>query len=272
MKTQESDYVSFQRACVMLAEKLTATREEVALWAWLGKRCGGIAAYSSPRPSTCSNADGCDRFKPEHCGSFAPSPQYAHIPDDLEEHTAPWEWLTDAYFLRREVESFNPSQVGRYISWGELLARWEAYGLTENDVLSKVRGRIHDDELTDMAPIFGGTRIGSETGAPSSWAMFPRADVEAIEARDFPGTAGRAAKVGADGTAEETPVERQARLQECANEKRDAGVKAWMQKTADEEGISKSMLDRILRRSRASVKKKPGTIEGLKSIGKSNNR
>lgn len=200
MKMQESDYVSFQRACVMLAEKLMATKEEVALWAWLGKRCGGIDAYSSPRPSICSKATGCDDFKPEHCGSFAPSPQFAHIPGDLEESATPWGWVADAYFLRREVESFNPSKVGRYISWGELIARWGAYGLTESDVLSKVRGRIHDDELTDMAPLFGGTEVGGKTGAPVSWAMFPLADIEAIEVRDFHGTADTTVKVGAGTT------------------------------------------------------------------------
>ena len=46
------------------------------------------------------------------------------------------------------------------------------------------------------------------------------------------GSEGDAATGGAGGTAEETPTERQARLQKRANEKRDAGVKAWMQRTA----------------------------------------
>jgi hypothetical protein len=78
--------------------------------------------------------------------------------------------------------------------------------------------------------------------------------------------------VSAGETAKELPAERQARLQERANANRAAGVKAWMKKTADEEGISKSMLDRILRRSRVPAKQKLGTIEALKSIGKRNNR
>lgn len=78
--------------------------------------------------------------------------------------------------------------------------------------------------------------------------------------------------VSAGETAKELPAERQARLQERANANRAAGVNAWMKKTADEEGISKSMLDRILRRSRVPAKQKLGTIEALKSIGKRNNR
>lgn len=73
-------------------------------------------------------------------------------------------------------------------------------------------------------------------------------------------------------TADETPAERQARLQKRVNEKKGAGVKAWKKNTADEEGISTSMLDKILRRGSIPPKQKPGTIEALKGIGKSNNR
>jgi hypothetical protein len=78
--------------------------------------------------------------------------------------------------------------------------------MEENDTLIKVRGRIHDDELTDFAPLFGGTEIGGLTGAPKAWAMFPLADVERIEAREFPpaSTAGDSPTVSGAGT---VPVE-----------------------------------------------------------------
>jgi hypothetical protein len=69
-------------------------------------------------------------------------------------------------------------------------------------------------------------------------------------------------------TADETAAERQARLQKRADDKKAAGVKAWKKNTADEEGISTSMLDRILRRESDSDKPKAGTIEALKRIGK----
>ena len=77
--------------------------------------------------------------------------------------------------------------------------------------------------------------------------------------------------VGADDTAKEPPVERQKRLQDRCNELKSRDVKAWKKQTAQEEGISTQMLDKILRRERIAVKSKPGTIEALKGVRKNNN-
>lgn len=73
---------------------------------------------------------------------------------------------------------------------------------------------------------------------------------------------------GIDGTKKETPAERRARLLKTCNERKASGVKAWKKKTAGEERITTSMLDRILRRGSDSDKPKAGTIEALKRIGK----
>jgi hypothetical protein len=210
---QEGDYISFQKASAMLADRLSATREEVALWAWFGKRLGGFDAYVSPMPAPCRKMEGCGDYSPSRCDGFAPPLQYGYPPDRVCDDDKPWTWLADAYFLEHDIESFSPAKAGRYISWNDLLTRWQAYGLDEDEISIKVRGRIHDDELTDIAPLFGGTVIGSETGAPPSWAMFPQADIDAIEVREFShirnrlpgadtnGTAGGAVKVGAGETA-----------------------------------------------------------------------
>jgi hypothetical protein len=64
----------------------------------------------------------------------------------------------------------------------------------------------------------------------------------------------------------ETPAERQARLKNVCDERRAAGTRAWKRQTANEEGISTSMLDRILRRSMTPADPKPGTIDALKGI------
>lgn len=78
----------------------------------------------------------------------------------------------------------------------------------------------------------------------------------------------------ADGgdMAKETPAARKGRLQARCNELKASSVKAWKRQTATEEGISTSMLGRILSRGSAPVKSKPGTIEALKAIQKNNNR
>lgn len=68
-------------------------------------------------------------------------------------------------------------------------------------------------------------------------------------------------------TTKESPNQRKERLQKSCQEKKSKGVRAWKRETAREEGISTAMLDRILRRARASAKPKPGTIEALKDIG-----
>jgi len=73
---------------------------------------------------------------------------------------------------------------------------------------------------------------------------------------------------GIDGTKKETPAERRARLLKTCSERKASGVKAWKKKTADEERITTSMLDRILRRVSDSDKPKAGTIEALKRIGR----
>jgi hypothetical protein len=211
VKTQESDYVSFQRACAMLAEKLKATREEVALWAWLEKKYGGIDAYITPKPSACCNADRCDDYNHELCGDelggvFAPPRQHGPAYDQVGESAKPWTWLLDAYFLRSEIDSFNPSPKWRCISWNELVARWGERGLDESDVRQKIRGRIRANELDDCASLYGVTELCGLGDGPATWAMFPLVQIKAIEARDFPGNAGDAVKVGAGRTAEESPA------------------------------------------------------------------
>jgi hypothetical protein len=78
--------------------------------------------------------------------------------------------------------------------------------------------------------------------------------------------------VQAVGTKREPPAERQARLRKACNQRKASGEKAWKKRTADEEGISVSMLDKILRRASDSDKPKAGSIEALKGIGKSSYR
>jgi hypothetical protein len=126
-------------------------------------------------------------------------------------------------------------------------------------------------EITARTHGFPGDAIGAPDPAKSTVAT---ADLLAWLEGITPASTADAepAKVGAGGTATETPAERQTRLQERCNELKTSGVKAWKKQTADEERISTSMLDKILRRESIPAKAKPGTIEALKGIGKNNNR
>lgn len=199
----EGDYISFQKAVAMLAARLSATREEVALWAWLGKRHGGLDAYDSPKRYNGS------------ASPVLPSP----TPDQVCDGDRPWTWLFNSYFLKQEIESFDPAKgMGRFISWGDLLTRWQAYGLDEDEVRAKVRGRASGEDVVALAPIFGSMGMEKEEEkeaepdksriyGPDAWAMFSLTGIETIETRDFPGTAGRAVEVDGSETATITESE-----------------------------------------------------------------
>ncbi|MCX7178621.1 MAG: hypothetical protein NTX56_07555 [Proteobacteria bacterium] len=192
--TQESDYISFQIAKTMLADSLSATAEEVAMWAWLGPSCGGLAPFADNVPPGFRQAEiGSKSEIPHHAFDAAInedelSPPLLYPPDPSEVGiNDTWAtWLTNAYFQKTEIDEFDPTTAGRFISWSALAKRWQERGLSENESWDKVCGKIRNDELMDMAPIFGGTELDKEAGAPKNWVMFPLEQIEAIEAQDFP--------------------------------------------------------------------------------------
>lgn len=202
----ESDYISFQIARAMLEKRLSATSGEIAMWAWFGKRNGGFDPFTSCKPAPYGNATEPPRLYPP-----APAQVSARDCSSL--------WLAGAYFRKTDIEGFDPAEVGRFISWGDLLTRWQTHGLSEAEVLMKVRGLIDYDEIDDaVAPIFGLTELEGSNLAPKEWALFKREQIEAIEKRDFLQTAvaqnddesigdeGKPQTAGAGGTAKSLPA------------------------------------------------------------------
>ncbi len=188
----ESGYISFQKASEILAKRLSATKSEIAMWAWLGELSNrqsldGLAAFANHAPSTCCRADYCHEFDPSRCAALPPPRLHTPNYDVASKNDDVWLWLSGAYFLETTIDEFDPIRAGRFISWCDLLVRWRARGLSEGEVLEKVRQRIvGDGELTDMNPIFGRTEISGANGVPKESAMFELEKIQAIEERDFP--------------------------------------------------------------------------------------
>jgi len=168
------EYISYQKAKKILSERIGATPEEISLWAWLKKCHGGFDPYSSCKPASYGNAAEPQRLNP-------PTHDQVSAGDSMSL------WLASAYFRKTDIEEFDPVRAGRFISWPDLLKKWQAHGLTENETLIKVRGLIDNDAIDEpMAPIFGLTQISWSGLAPIDWALFKLEQIEAIEKQDFP--------------------------------------------------------------------------------------
>ena len=178
-------YISYQQALNRLQQRLKATQEEFAMWAWLGRHAGGFDAYLSPELTDCIRADECASFDGSRCRSFAPPRLAPPIPDQFESSVNPWSWQVGAYFLSADIETFDAEAGLRWIAWPALVERWQQFGLNEDDTREKVCALVVTDQLFVAAPVFGDTTLISGVGAPDAWAMFPLADIEAIELQDF---------------------------------------------------------------------------------------
>lgn len=177
----DSKYIPFHLASQALASRLGATPEEVSLWAWFGKHHGGLNPFRSSRPAPYGDAQ-------------MPLPLNPPTHDQVSAGEGSSLWLAGAYFRKADIEGFDPAAAGRFISWPDLVARWEARGLSAAEVLMKVRSLVASDQIDEpVAPIFG----ASDGLAPQDWAMFRREQIEAIEDHEFPTDGDASATSGA---------------------------------------------------------------------------
>lgn len=182
------EYLSFQQAKQILAQRLGATPEEIAVWVWYGpEHGGGLVAYADSTPAPCCKADVCPDYQRDRCATL--SPRRFHFPDSgsVAKDVTPANLLADCYFQKTAVVAFAPDRVGRFISWSQLFERWKMFGLSDDEIRRKVVGRIECGELIDHMPIYGCTQLSGHTDAAGEGAMFEVEQVEAIQARDFAG-------------------------------------------------------------------------------------
>ncbi len=169
------EFISFKQAADLLRAKCDVSDEEIAMWAWLGTRDGGLTIFKN---------DGSNGLRTE----------LKHPPDSSSaSKKAPVAiWATGGYFLTAEVKKFDPTNAIRFISWPALVERWKAFSLSEEKVDEIVRSRIEYGELMDLHPIFGATELRNPPNrpskfAPKQFAVFELKCIEAIEQRDLIG-------------------------------------------------------------------------------------
>ncbi len=158
-------FIPFPRARKALQERLDATSEEIAAWIWMGPTGGGICAFLN------ANDQGDPRrFYFDY-----------QLQGPVADYLAP---LMACWFDAREVEAFTP--VERFMTGQALIDAW---GRRDGIVPEAfIRAKVAESRLTDLHPIFGGT-VASSPGAefmPSvAQGLFPRSEIDEIEATDF---------------------------------------------------------------------------------------
>lgn len=173
-------YLAFPKAIAALRDRITGTTDrEIACWIFFGQ----IKAYS-------------------HVHEFPEPPEFnlaglalTGWPSASKENPPFITALDEAFFRIADVEDFTPS--ARYIAFADLLQRWIPHRESQESTASFIHSRIHQSRLHDFAPWLGETELSrvffpslpddwERPRPPAEWAMFNLAEVEAIEASDFP--------------------------------------------------------------------------------------
>ena len=250
-------YVPYPKALRLLAERLTATPAEVAMWIFFGPEAGGLSAFLN-----ANELDPPPRF-------------YFSIGcEDEFDYAAP---LMACWFASDEIAKFLPSE--RYITGAALLNRWSGIPgvLAEPYIVAK----ILESRLIDMHPITGTTQWSEDGTWPAKEsAIFCLSHVQTIEEQDgldvvnqadkeenregntvvatYPTEPGPLAIQVASETEKESPASRKVRLQQRYDDERARKPRGALQRTAACEGIARQTLAKILERR---------TVEVLPSFG-----
>ncbi|GEM_PF-1010386 len=157
-------YIAFPKALKLLADRLDATREELAGWVWMEAKGGGLDAYL--------NANELD-----------PPPKFYYSlgsGDDLDYVSS----LMACWFNEEHIAHFEPAT--RFITGKSLIERWSRQPGVEPEAY--IRAKIAESRLLDGHPKYGTTQ-GSDpeklSWPPLTMALFVLAEVEEIEAEDF---------------------------------------------------------------------------------------
>lgn len=166
-------YVAYPRAMKMLAQRLSATPEEVAAWVFLGQENGGLCAY-------------------QNTNELKPPPRFAFT------HWMGLDYLSalmGCWFSEDEIANFQPSE--RYMTGRKLIDQWRKQPNIKADAF--VLAKIAESRLQDLHPTYGLTR-GSvpedDTFPPIEEGLFSCIEIEAIEREDFGEDAEAATRTG----------------------------------------------------------------------------
>ena len=154
-------YIAFPKAMKLLADRLNATREELAAWIFFGPEIGGLTAYTN-----ANELDPPPRF------------DFEYFPD--EDYLSP---LMACWFTQEDIEHFEPGD--RYITGKALIERWSKQPNIEPEAF--IRAKIAESRLLEAHPTYGGTQetFPKLTGFPPlSSGLFVLAHMERIEAED----------------------------------------------------------------------------------------
>jgi hypothetical protein len=162
-----SRYLAFPKAMKLLADRMGATAEEVAIWIFLAQSddsptSQGLIAYTN-------------------ANELNPPPRFHFHPMMGRDYVSA---LMACWFKEEDIHSFEPED--RYITGQALVERWTHQ--TGNRPEAFIRAKIAESRLLDLHPITGGTSgtFSEMNDFPSlESGLFAMSHIEAIEAEDF---------------------------------------------------------------------------------------
>lgn len=160
---QPEQYIPYFQARSLLADRIEAEPEEIAIWSYSGSENGGLTAYLDPY-------------------IFIPPVKLQEIVHVGPDYLSP---LTTCWFRTEEISRFQPADDERYMSSSKLVARWsEQVG---SQVEAFIEAMVGEGYLTDLHPHAGRTQWREDEHYPGrEWAIFPLNQVKQIEAKYFP--------------------------------------------------------------------------------------
>lgn len=154
-------YIAYPKAMKILAERWSATPDELTAWIFLGPDMDGITAY-------------------RHANELIPPPRFHFDCFMGEDYLSP---LMGCWFRQDEIGQFEPAD--RYITGAVLIERWGKLPGIVPDAF--ICAKIAESRLLDIHPTFGCTQgSNADEGAypPLSAGLFALSHVEQIEIED----------------------------------------------------------------------------------------
>lgn len=219
-----SDMATFSRAYESLARKFGASKEELAVWIFLGPDDGGLRAYK------------------ENGGVY----RFYFEPEMDNDYVA---LIHSCVFDERELSLFTPKD--RFLTGEELLV---SLALELGDsARSFLKSKIDDGSLVDIHPIKGGTDAGNSDSCDlprMETGLFSLAQIQEMESRTGL-KCGLPSRLASSEKVKESPAARKKRLHEWhAEEVRTSGARGALKRTAERENITHQTLKKILDRKK----------------------
>lgn len=159
-------FIPYPLAFKHLSERIAAKPEEFAGWVFLGKKLGGLDAYTN-----ANELADPPRF---HYSSFTGGQGYMAA-------------LASCWFTEASILAFRPSSEARFITGKALIERWQD-AIPGVPAKHFIIAKIEESNLLDILPPTG-TELeaswDSENSPPIEESLFILAHVEAIETSEL---------------------------------------------------------------------------------------